>query len=85
MRVYRSVFIKNLKRIRKQKKITQWQLAEKLGIDTTTLSRYEQGKFEPSLTRIMEICEVLEVKPNELLCSKEKYDHVWEGDCEQHF
>ena len=39
----------NLKHLRVQKKLSQSELAEKLGIARTTLGDYERGKTEPSL------------------------------------
>jgi len=46
---------------RKRKKITQEQLAEKLGIDQKHMSRIELGKSYPSLDRLIKIAETLEV------------------------
>lgn len=36
----------NLKRIRKEKGFTQSRLAQQLGVDQTTLSRYESGVLD---------------------------------------
>ncbi len=41
-------FKDELKRFRKENKITQVELAKKLGIDFTTVNRFENGHFNPS-------------------------------------
>lgn len=49
-----------IKEARKAAKLTQRELAEKLGIKVSTLSGYEVGAHDPksnTLTKIAEICE----------------------------
>lgn len=41
--------MKNLKALRKTKKLTQAEVAEELGIETNTYSRYENGTRSPSI------------------------------------
>lgn len=41
--------LKNLKVLRKNKKITQGQIAKILKVSTTTYSNWETGVFEPSI------------------------------------
>jgi len=41
-----------LKKARKKSRLTQKQAAAKLGIDDTTISKYENGKSEPDLQTI---------------------------------
>lgn len=50
----------NLKRIRKERHVTQEELAKKLGINRATLSKYENGIIEPSLQQIVDITEYLD-------------------------
>lgn len=47
--------------------LTQLQLAERLGVEPETVSRFERGTSLPSLTRLVELSEVLEVGVGRLL------------------
>lgn len=58
---------KNIKRIRNDRKITQKELAESLGIIEQTVSKIERGVFSPSFATLLKICETLDTTPNELL------------------
>ena len=60
-------FGQRLKAIRKSKKITQKELAKKLGIATNSLSRYETGERNPSISMLKEIAKALEVPQYELM------------------
>ena len=52
---------------RKQKNLTQEQLAEKLGISNKTISKWETGKCMPDYSIVKNLCEELEVTVAELL------------------
>ena len=52
---------------RKNKKLTQEQLAEKLGINNRTISRWENGINIPDASLYKKICEVLECTPGDIL------------------
>lgn len=58
---------KKVKRIRKEMKLTQEQVAEKVGVSTNYIGFIEQGRYAPSLEVIEKIAKVLKVKPSELL------------------
>ena len=58
---------KNIAVIRKKRKITQEELAQALSINTITLSRWENGHFEPKASMIRKLCEVLCCTESELL------------------
>ncbi len=58
---------KNLKRIRKDKKITQVQLAKKAGISSNYYARIERDEENPSLEVLKEISKALKVKSSEIL------------------
>jgi len=53
--------------IRKEKKLTQKQLAEKLGITDRAISKWENGKSMPDLSLLKPICNILDISINELL------------------
>lgn len=52
---------------RKNKKLTQAQLAEKLDITDRAISKWETGKCMPDSSIMLELCEILEISVNELL------------------
>ena len=56
-----------IKEIRKEKGLTQEQLAEKLGVSQKSVSRWETGKTMPDYSLLPGICEVLEINAAELL------------------
>ena len=58
---------KNIAAIRKQKKMTQEELAHALSVNAVTLSRWENGHFEPKVSIIKKLCEVLGCTESELL------------------
>ena len=53
--------------LRKEKKITQAELAEKLGITDRAVSKWETGKSMPDVSVMLELCEILGINVNELL------------------
>lgn len=57
----------NIKRIRKEKGLTQKQLAEKCGMYESQVRRYELGKANPKLETIRKIAKALDVDVWELI------------------
>ena len=55
---------------RKEKELTQMQLAEKLGITDRAVSKWENGRSLPDYSIILQLCEVLEITVNDLLCGE---------------
>ena len=58
---------------RKAVNLTQMQLAEKLNITDRAVSKWETGKTMPDSAIMLELCNILKIKVNELL-SGEKID-----------
>ncbi|MCR5252055.1 MAG: helix-turn-helix transcriptional regulator [Lachnospiraceae bacterium] len=56
----------NLKEIRTQKKISQAQLAEMVGVSRNTISSIETGQFSPTAKLALVICIALEKKFEEV-------------------
>ena len=56
---------------RKEKKLTQAQLAEKLNITDRAVSKWETGKSMPDSSIMLELCEILGITVNELLSGEE--------------
>lgn len=53
--------------VRKQKNLTQRQLADVLSISDKTISKWECGKGLPEISLMMPLCEVLQITVNDLL------------------
>ncbi len=58
---------KLIARCRKEKGLTQAQLAEKLNITDRAVSKWETGKCMPDSSIMLELCGILDVSVNELL------------------
>ncbi len=52
---------------RKEKNLTQQDLADKLHLSNRTISKWECGKGMPDSAVMMELCEALDISANELL------------------
>ena len=72
-----------IKQKRKEKKLTQKELAEKLSITDRAISKWERGICCPDISILKELSSILEVSVNELLAGeeiekleKEKTDNV---------
>ncbi len=68
---------KFIKERREEKKLTQVELAEKLGVSNRTISKWENGNHLPDYSMLEDICDTLDVSINELLSgeklTKENY------------
>ena len=58
---------KKLKEARRSAKITQAELADRIGVHRSTVANYELGRRKPSLTELKEIAKVLHVDVNYIL------------------
>ena len=55
---------------RKKENLTQMQLAEKLGITDRAISKWENGKSMPDSSIMLELCDILKISVNDLLCGE---------------
>ena len=55
---------------RKKSCLTQAQLAEKLDITDRAVSKWETGKAMPDLSVMLELCDILGITVNDLLCGE---------------
>lgn len=60
-----------IKQKRKEKKLTQKELAEKLSITDRAISKWERGICCPDISILKELSSILEVSVNELLAGEE--------------
>ena len=62
-----TVFAERIRKLRKEKKISQQELAQMVGIDVRQISRYESGKIVPYAETIVKIASVFDVTTDYLL------------------
>lgn len=55
---------------RKTANLTQMQLAEKLGITDRAVSKWETGRSMPDTSVMLELCDILKISVNDLLCGE---------------
>ena len=55
---------------RKKQNLTQIQLAEKLNITDRAVSKWETGKAMPDSSIMLDLCDVLGISVNDLLCGE---------------
>lgn len=55
---------------RKRVNLTQMQLAEKLDITDRAVSKWETGKAMPDSSIMLELCDILQISVNDLLCGE---------------
>ena len=63
----------NLARIRKEKKIGQGYLVEKLGVSRQTISSIENGRCTPSLDLALDIAYLLDVPVGEIFIHENRF------------
>ena len=57
----------NLRQIRKNKKMSQEQLAEKVNVTRQSVSKWENGESYPEMNNILELCKIFNCKLNDLV------------------
>ena len=60
-------FNENLRKARTEKKLTQQQVADLLGVAKSTYCQYETGASEPNILRLKKLAKILETNIDSLL------------------
>ena len=60
-------FKANLKAIRKERNLTQWQVAERLGVVESCYANWEQGRTEPDISTLRKLSLIFGVSIDYLL------------------
>ncbi len=74
---------KFIAQMRKEKGMTQRQLADELLISDKTVSKWETGKGMPDVSLMMPLCEVLGINVNELLTGEKIPDEKYKEKAEE--
>ena len=60
-------FGENLKNLRKLKKLSQEELAEKINVSRQSVSKWETGDAYPEMNNLLELCKIFHCKINDLV------------------
>jgi len=71
-RKHPSVFAKRLEELRKDRQLTQEELADKIGLSRASIAYYEAQSKNPRMETIYKISEFFGVPPEELITEKSK-------------
>ena len=78
-------FSKNLKHLRTTRKISQQQLADKLEIDRSTISRWESDDIDPTVSNVIAIANLLGVPVADLVGIDIQNDGLYIDELEELF
>ncbi|MBY6898071.1 helix-turn-helix domain-containing protein [Clostridium botulinum] len=69
------MFGDRLKELREEKEMTQEELGKLLNVSRQTISGYEAGAIEPSISNLVKLANIFNVSLDYLLCrTKERYN-----------
>ena len=66
--------------LRKNKNLSQEEVAEKLNVTRQTVSKWETNQSTPDFDKIVPLCELFEISTDELLRGKKSESQVEEND-----
>lgn len=67
-----------LLKLRKEKGLSQEEVADRLNVSRQTISKWETGQSSPDFDKIIPLCELYEISSDELLTGKKKEEIVKE-------
>ena len=70
---------------RKEKELSQLELAEKLGVSNRTISKWENGNSMPDYSIINDLCRELDISINELLSGENLTEENYQKKFEENF
>lgn len=68
-----NTFHNKLKELRKERHLTQKEVADKIGLTKNALGNYEQGIREPSLEILKNLCDFYDVTADYLIGRTDSY------------
>ncbi len=71
--VRRADFAQTIYRVRKERKMTQKQVAEIVGVTNRTISKWEKGETVPDLETVKRLCKDLSISPSAIIKSERKF------------
>lgn len=77
----KMIFGEQVRRLRKEKKMTQKELAERLGLSVRTVVSYENGKSYPKSREIYDkLAEIFGISVNTLFLEEEPKEDIYTND-----
>ena len=61
-------FSERVKALRRESKLSQAELAEQIGVSQQCISEWERGKTEPTLTFIVKLSDIFNVRADYIVC-----------------
>lgn len=74
---------KFIAKLRKDKNLTQQQLAEKIGVTDRAISKWETGRGMPDLSLLIPLCKELDISINELLSGEYLQEEIYKEKLEE--
>lgn len=71
--------------LRKSKNLTQDDVAEKLEVTRQTVSKWETNQSTPDFDKIVPLCELYRITPNELLTKEKQEQETDKNECNEEF
>ena len=68
---------------RKNKKLTQSEIAEKLGVTDKSVSNWENGRNMPDLSLFKSLCELLDISINDLISGEKLSKEIYQEKLEE--
>lgn len=72
-----------LAELRKEQRLTQEQLGEKLGVTNKTVSRWENGNYLPPVEMLQQLSGLYNITINEILCGERLTDSQYRERAEE--
>ena len=72
-----------LSQLRREKGLTQKELADKIGVSDKTISKWENGRSIPDLTYLEALCTALDITTNELISGERLSDEAYAVKAEE--
>lgn len=69
--------------LRREKELTQRELAELMGVSDRTVSKWETGNGMPEMSMLMPLCQALQINVNELLSGERLSDDSYSRKAEE--
>ena len=69
--IMEKAFAKNLRMLRKERKLSQQKLASQVGVTQQCVSEWEKGKIEPTMSLLWRLADVFDISIDELIGRKE--------------
>ncbi len=61
-----NTFSQILKKLRVEQKLSQIELSKKLNVSTKSISHWETGYTEPSITQLIQLADIFDISLDEL-------------------